>query len=254
MAIPEALIESELFGHEKGAFTGAASRRVGAFERAKGGTVFLDEIGDMPLSLQAKLLRVLQEREIQRVGGTASIPVDVRVIAATNKNLEAAVDTGKFREDLFYRISAFPITIPPLRERRADIPLLAEHFLKKHAERLEKTIGGVSVAASRLLLQYDWPGNVRELENAIERAVLLEIGEVLQSENLPGKLSPPPMAFRTGQVPATAIFPLAEIERQAVVRALEISANNVSKAARALGLNRTTLYRKLKKYDLTADS
>ena len=254
VAIPEALIESELFGHEKGAFTGAASRRIGAFERAKGGTVFLDEIGDMALSLQAKLLRVLQEREIQRIGGTAYIPVDVRVIAATNKNLEAAVDTGEFREDLFYRISAFPITIPPLRERRADIPLLAEHFLKKHAEHLEKTVGGISVAASRLLLQYDWPGNVRELENAIERAVLLETSDVLQAENLPAKLSPSPAALRMDQVPANNIFPLAEIERQAVVRALEISANNVSKAARALGLNRTTLYRKLKKYDLTADS
>lgn len=179
VAIPESLIESELFGHEKGAFTGAATRRVGAFERARGGTVFLDEIGDMHVSLQAKLLRVLQEREIQRVGGTASVPVDVRVIAATNSNLKAAVEAGKFREDLFYRISAFPITIPPLRERREDIALLAEHFLKKHAGRLEKTIGGVSVAALNALLRYDWPGNVRELENVMERAVLLETGDVL---------------------------------------------------------------------------
>jgi len=254
VAIPEALIESELFGHEKGAFTGAASRRTGAFERARGGTVFLDEIGDMQLSLQAKLLRVLQEREIQRVGGTASIPVDVRVIAATNRNLEAAVEAGEFREDLFYRISAFPITIPPLRERREDIPLLTEHFLKKHAERLAKTIGGVSIAATRLLLQYEWPGNVRELENAIERAALLETGDMLQAENLPETLSPPPAAYRTAQVSGTEVFPLAEIERRAVVRALEVSANNVSEAARALGLNRATLYRKLKKYDLTASN
>ena len=251
VAIPEALIESELFGHEKGAFTGAASRRVGAFERARGGTVFLDEIGDMPLSLQAKLLRVLQEREIQRVGGTDSIPVDVRVIAATNKNLEAAVEAGKFREDLFYRISAFPITIPPLRERREDIALLAEHFLSKHAERLEKTVRGVSVAASRLLLRYDWPGNVRELENAIERAVLLETGDVLQAENLPEKLSVF-AASRTDHMPGTEMLPLAEVERRTLVRALDVSANNVSEAARALGLNRATLYRKLKKYDLTA--
>ena len=251
VAIPEALIESELFGHEKGAFTGAGSQRVGAFERARGGTVFLDEIGDMELSLQAKLLRVLQEREVQRVGGTKSVPVDVRVIAATNMNLEDAVKAGKFREDLFYRVSAFPITIPPLRERREDIPLLAEHFLKKHADRLEKFVGGVSVAASRLLLRYDWPGNVRELENAIERAVLLETGDVLQAENLPEKLSPP-AASRTDRIPGTEMLPLAEVERRTVVRALEVSANNVSEAARVLGLNRATLYRKLKKYDLTA--
>ena len=251
VAIPEALIESELFGHERGAFTGAGSQRIGAFERARGGTVFLDEIGDMELSLQAKLLRVLQEREFQRVGGTASIPVDVRVIAATNMNLEAAVEAGKFREDLFYRIAAFPITIPPLRERREDIPLLADHFLKKYADRQEKTVGGVSVAASRLLLQYDWPGNVRELENAIERAVLLETGDVLQAENLPEKLALH-AASHAGRTLGAEVLPLAEVERRTVVRALEASANNVSEAARVLGLNRATLYRKLKKYDLTA--
>ena len=251
VAIPETLIESELFGHEKGAFTGAATRRIGAFERARGGTVFLDEIGDMHVSLQAKLLRVLQEREIQRVGGTASVPVDVRVIAATNRNLKTAVEAGSFREDLFYRISAFPIKIPPLRERREDIALLAEHFLKKHAGRDKKTIGGVSVAALNALLRYDWPGNVRELENVIERAVLLETGDVLQADNLPADLSPS-AAFRSYQMSTTEMLPLAEVERRAVVRALEISANNVTAAARALGLNRATLYRKLKKYDLTA--
>ena len=158
-AIPEMLIESELFGHEKGSFTGAARQRIGTFERAQGGTVFLDEIGDMQPALQAKLLRVLQEREIQRIGGTTPIPVDVRVIAATNKNLEVAVKAGEFREDLYYRIAAFPIVIPPLRERREDIPLLAKHFLKKHAERIDKSISGISTAALRLLLQYDWPGN-----------------------------------------------------------------------------------------------
>ena len=253
VAIPESLIESELFGHEKGAFTGATARRTGAFERARGGTVFLDEIGDMQLSLQAKLLRVLQEREIQRVGGTASVPVNVRVIAATNKKLEAEVKAGNFREDLFYRISAFPITIPPLRERRDDIALLAEHFLKKHADRLDKTIDGISVAASRLLLKYDWPGNVRELQNVIERAVLLETNDVLQAENLPEKLSPP-AAIRTGPMSSTELLPLADVERWAVVRALEVSANNVSEAARILGLNRTTLYRKMKKHDLAASS
>ena len=250
-AIPEALIESELFGHEKGAFTGAAKQRIGAFERAKAGTVFLDEVGDMPLVLQAKLLRVLQEREIQRIGGSISVPVDVRVIAATNKDLESRVKSGEFREDLYYRIAVFPIVVPPLRERREDIPLLAKHFLEKHAERIDKSMSGISNAALRLLLQYDWPGNVRELENAIERAVLLETTEVLQAHNLPPRLSPIVASRRDPTGPA-AILPLAEVERQALVQALEVSAGNVTQAAQGLGLNRATLYRKLKKYDLHA--
>ena len=250
-AIPEALIESELFGHEKGAFTGAVRQRIGAFERAKGGTVFLDEIGDMPLVLQAKLLRVLQEREIQRIGGTISIPVDMRVIAATNKDLESRVKSDEFREDLYFRIAVFPIVIPPLRERREDIPLLAKHFLKKHTERIEKSMSGISNAALRLLLQYDWPGNVRELENAIERAVLLETTDVLQLNSLPPQLSPIVASRRDPTAPA-AVLPLAEVEQQALVHALEVSANNVTEAARSLGLNRATLYRKLKKYGLHA--
>lgn len=250
-AIPEALIESELFGHEQGAFTGATRQRIGIFERARGGTVFLDEIGDMHLALQAKLLRVLQEREIQRVGGTAPIPVDVRLIAATNKNLEAAVKEGAFREDLFYRVAVFPLVIPPFRDRREDIPLLAEHFLEKHAKRNDKSINGISTASLRLLLQYDWPGNVRELENAIERAVLLETTDVLQASNLPPQLSPI-VASRRDHLAPNAVLPLAEVEQQALVHALEVSANNVTEAARALGVSRATLYRKLKKYGLTA--
>ena len=248
-AIPEALIESELFGHEKGAFTGAGKQRIGIFERARGGTVFLDEIGDMHLALQAKLLRVLQEREIQRVGGSTPISVDVRLIAATNKNLEAAVKAGAFRQDLFYRVAVFPIVIPPLRERREDIPLLAKHFLKKHTSRADKSINGISTASLRLLLQYDWPGNVRELENAIERAVLLETTDVLQVNNLPPQLSPI-VASGTDPAAPAAVLPLAEVERQALVHALEVSTNNIAEAARALGLNRATLYRKLKKYSL----
>ena len=251
-AIPEALIESELFGHEEGAFTGATKRRIGIFERASGGTVFLDEIGDMDLALQAKLLRVLQEREIQRVGTTTPIPVDIRLVAATNKDLEAAVKNGRFREDLFYRISVFPIAIPPLRDRREDIPLLAKHFLEKHTKRSGKSISGVSTATLRLLLQYDWPGNVRELENAIERAVLLETDDVLQVKNMPPQLSPIVDSGKGGAPPAS-ILPLAEVERQALVNALEASDNNVTEAARALGLGRATMYRKLKKYNLTAD-
>ena len=248
-AIPETLIESELFGHEKGAFTGATKRSLGAFERTKGGTILLDEIGDMKLALQTKLLRVLQEREIQRVGGTVTIPVDVRVIAATNKNLEDAVKAGEFREDLFYRITAFPILIPPLRKRREDIPVLAKYFLEKHTASSDKSISGISTAALRLLLQYDWPGNVRELENAIERAILLETTDVLQANNLPPQLLPIRASQNDPSVPTT-VLPLVEVERQALIHALKVSANNVTQAAQALGISRATLYRKLKKYNL----
>ncbi len=246
-AIPATLIESELFGHERGAFTGATQRRIGAFERADGGTILIDEIGDLPYVLQGKLLRVLQEREVQRIGGAAPISVDIRVITATNKDLERAVKEGEIREDLFYRIAAFPIVIPPLRERREDIPLLARHFLEKYAERANKSVNGISTATLRLLLQYDWPGNVRELENAIERAVLLETDAVLQAGSLPPQLSPV-LASATDR-PA-AVLPLAEVERQALLRALEATGNNVKEAAGALGINRSTLHRKLKKYNL----
>ncbi len=249
-AIPEALIESELFGHERGAFTGATQQRIGIFERAKGGTVFLDEVGDMPLVLQPKLLRVLQEREIQRVGGTTTIPVDIRVITATNKDLEVAVKKGQFRGDLFYRIAVFPIMMPPIRERREDIPVLAKHFLEKHAVRLHKSICGLSPATLRMLLLYDFPGNVRELENAIQRAVLLETTDILQAHNLPTQILPIGAAQSDRPSEPMTVLPLAEVERRAVVHALEVSFNNVTEAARALGLNRATLYRKLKKYDL----
>lgn len=246
-AVPDTLIESEMFGHERGAFTGAIRQRIGAFEHASGGTIFLDEIGDMPLALQGKLLRVLQEREIQRVGSAATIAVDVRVIAATNKDLEAAVKAGEFREDLFYRIAAFPIVIPPLRQRREDIPLLANHFLEKHARDANRPISGISTATLRVLLSYDWPGNVRELENAIERAVLLETEDVLHAHNLPPHMSPV-VPSRSGD-PAR-VLPLTEVERQAVSHALAVAGNNISQAARSLGINRATLHRKLKRYDL----
>ena len=250
--IPETLIESELFGHEKGAFTGATTRRVGAFERANRGTILIDEIGDLPYALQGTLLRVLQEREIQRIGGKAPISVDIRVITATNKDLESAVRKGEFREDLFYRVAAFPISIPSLRERQEDIPLLAEHFIGKYAERLNKNIRGISTAAMRLLLQYEWPGNVRELENAIERAVLLETETVIQAGNLPPQLSP---AIATGQEPAgsTPILSLKEVERQALYVALEAAGDNITRAAHALGIHRATLHRKLKKYNMDGD-
>ena len=251
-AIPETLIESELFGHERGAFTGAATRRIGQFEHAQGGTVLLDEIGDMPLALQAKLLRVLEEREIQRVGGTATIPIDIRVIAATNRDLESAVKDGGFRADLFYRLAAFPLVIPPLREHREDIPLLAAHFLQEYAERANETTRGISPAALQTLLAYDWPGNVRELRNAIERALLLETTDRLQVSNLPPQLAalvPTPTDLGNPAQPLS----LQEAERRAVIHALEASDWNITKAAQVLNINRVTLYRKLKKYNLLAE-
>ena len=251
-SIPEALIESELFGHERGAFTGATTRHVGAFERAHGGTILLDEIGDMPYPLQTRLLRVLQEREIRRVGGTSVTPVDIRVITSTNKNLETAVGAGEFREDLFYRISAFPIAIPPLRDRREDIPLLARHFLEKHAARAGKPVVSISNAAMRILLQYDWPGNVRELENGVERAVLLGTGSILQAHNLPPGLSAMSTTVPTAAAEPAAVLPLAEVERRAVAQAFASVDRNVTRAADALGISRATLHRKLRKYGMTS--
>ena len=250
-AIPETLVESELFGHERGAFTGATTKRIGKFEQANRGTIFFDEIGDMEWALQAKLLRVLQERQIQRVGGTANIPVDLQVLTATNQNLEAAVAAGTFRKDLFYRIAAFPIVVPPLKDRREDIPLLANYFLKKFAEGMMKSVEAISADALRLLMQYDFPGNVRELENIIKRAVLLETTELLQPVNLPPQISSmissQPSLFSPDP---TGILPFEELERQILAHALKVMDNNVVKTAQALKIARSTLYRKLKLYQL----
>ena len=241
-AIPPTLIESELFGHEQGAFTGATAHRRGCFERARGGTVLLDEIGDMHPDVQAKLLRVLQEREIQRVGGTTSIAVDVRVIAATNKDPSLAVKTGEFRTDLYYRLSAFRIAIPPLRDRREDVRALVDHFLRQSCERNGKSVTSVSPVALRVLMRHEWPGNVRELQGAVERAVLLEETETLQAASLPPELSP--------LVPAPGKEPLslAAAEGRAIQRALEATDHNVSRAAQLLGISRATLHRKLKRH------
>ena len=259
-AIPESLIESELFGHERGAFTGATAQRIGKFESASGGTIFLDEIADMQPLVQAKLLRVLQEREIQRVGGTGNIPINVRVIAATNRDLEAAVKAGAFREDLFYRIAGFPIPIPPLKERREDIPLLGHHFLQEYAKAADKPISGFSSGALQVLVSYDWPGNVRELENTIERAMLLETSDVLQAGNpalsdlhSTGEehTSDSDHASMPSLAPtSTEILSLEEMEKQALVHALEVTDHNITKAAQALGINRVTIHRKLRKYNL----
>ncbi|MYE89026.1 PAS domain-containing protein [Candidatus Poribacteria bacterium] len=250
-AIPETLIESELFGHERGAFTGATTKRIGKFEQANRGTIFFDEIGDMPLVLQPKLLRVLQERQIQRVGGMADIPVDFRVLTATNQNLEAAVEAGNFREDLFYRIATFPLVVPPLKDRCEDIPLLADHFLKKYAESMRKSINVISADAVWSLMQYGFPGNVRELESIIERAVLLETTELLQSSSLPPEILRMKLSQSILSSPgSTEILPFEEVERQVLAHALKVMDNDVTKAAQALKIGRSTLYRKLKLYQL----
>jgi DNA-binding NtrC family response regulator len=245
-ALAEGVIESELFGHEKGAFTGAHYRRKGKFELADGGTLFLDEIGDISPKTQVDLLRVLEEKKIFRVGGNTPIPVDFRLIAATNKDLEAMVADGRFREDLYYRINVFSITIPPLRERREDIPLLAEHFLRKFAQSMNKPVHGISRAAMALLEQYEWPGNVRELQNAIERAVLLCRGREIQPEDLP-------LHVNEAREPGVGRT-LADVERQHIARILHETRWNISQAARVLGIDRVTLYNKIRKYHLTPDS
>ena len=239
-ALSEGVLESELFGHEKGAFTGAQYRRKGKFEMAHGGTLFLDEIGDISLKTQVDLLRVLEEKKIVRVGGNTELPVNFRLIAATNKNLESMINDGRFREDLYYRINVFSITIPPLRERREDIPLLADHFLRKFAISMNRHISGISADAKALLINYDWPGNVRELQNAIERAVLVCRSGKLELADLPLHLN--------GTDAEPAAKSLAEIERLHIKRMLDESGWNVYRTARLLGIDRVTLYNKIKKY------
>ena len=250
-AIPTDLIEGELFGNERGAFTGAIERRIGYFEQADTGTLFLDDIGDMPLILQAKLLRVLQEREFQRLGGASTISIDIRVLAATNQDLENAIRDGYFREDLYHRLAAFPITVPSLRDRREDIPILADHFLKKYAATAEKSIRDISTDALQMLMQHDFPGNVRELQNVIERAVLYETTDQLQSQSLLlHQTQESSQAATSDPTDATTILPLDEIERRAIVHALKVTDNNIAAAARALRIHRTTLRRKMKEYNL----
>jgi Nif-specific regulatory protein len=233
-ALPESIIESELFGHEKGSFTGASSQRKGRFELAHRGTIFLDEIGELSPHIQAKLLRVLQERELERVGGTGVIKVDVRLIAATNRNLEEDVKAGRFRDDLYYRLNVFPLRIPPLRERKGDIMLLADHFTEKYAEKNNKLIKRISSPAIDLLASYSWPGNVRELENCIERAVILSTDMVIHAYNLPPSLQSP---TSTKTEPSTTLeAALSRLEKELIVEALKISEGNMAAAARRLGI------------------
>jgi DNA-binding NtrC family response regulator len=256
-AIPEGLQESELFGHEKGAFTGAVDAHPGKFEQAAGGTIFLDEVGEMTASSQARLLRVLQERSLVRVGGTKSIDLDVRVISASNRDLHQMVEDGGFRQDLYYRLVVYPIELPPLRDRRDDIPQLVEHFLDKHARDAGRRIERVQSDAMRRLQDHDWPGNVRELENVIHRAMLVTGDREITVDDLP-----PTLGGTGGRAPcddgaATAVDAvvtgeetLEDLERRAIERALEQFGDNLSDAARRLGIGRSTLYRKIEQYGL----
>ncbi len=252
-ALAETLLESELFGHEKGSFTGAEKRRDGRFVQADGGTLFLDEIGEMPLPLQAKLLRALQQGEVQRVGSDTPINVNVRVLAATNRDLRNETRERRFREDLYFRLNVISIDVPPLRSRADDIPLLAANFLQRFATRNHKNIRGFAPQALDCLLRYPWPGNVRELENAVERAVILCRGDLVMESDLPANVANAPAieSRPTGQVDlALADMSLDMVEKQAIESTLRQTGNNKSEAARRLGITRATLHNKLRKYGL----
>ena len=246
-ALTPTLIESELFGHVKGAFTGAGHSREGLLQSAEGGTIFLDEIGELPMALQPKLLRALQEREVRPVGSTARIPIDVRIIAATNRDLEAAVRKGTFRQDLFYRLNVIQVHLPPLRDRKVDIPLLVIHFLDKFSGTVD-CVHAISDGALQRLMSHDWPGNIRELQNAIERAVALSSDSVLTADDL---VSVPNGASAMDGPNNNEIVPLREIERRAILHALRETGGDKLASARLLGIGKTTLYRKLKKYATT---
>jgi DNA-binding NtrC family response regulator len=239
-AIPEGLVESELFGYEKGAFTGAASRKKGRFERANGGTLFLDEITSLPLASQVKLLRVLQEKVIERLGGNKPLPVNIRLIAATNVNLEKAVAENHFREDLYYRLNIVKIKAPPLKERQSDIPLLAEHFVEKHKAKVNSQVTGISKEATKGLMDYSWPGNVRELENAIEHAMIMAKDSMIMVHDLP--------TLNEAQMSVSRID---EAEKNLLLKAIRDAGGNKYKAAKLLGIPRSSLYSKLKKHALT---
>jgi two-component system response regulator HydG len=251
-ALPETLLESELFGHEKGAFTGAVGRKPGRFELADGGTIFLDEIGEMSLATQAKLLRVLQEREFEPLGSTRTVKVDIRIIAASNKMLLDEVKNGHFREDLFYRLNVVPIILPPLRERKEDIPLLTEHFLKVYNEKNGRSIQGFHPRALDALMRYSWPGNIRELENVVERAVILARDDYVPFSELPEAIREDAgdtltEELRDGIRSGTT---LREMERELILKTLEDNDGNRTRSASILGITRRTLQLKLKEYDI----
>jgi transcriptional regulator with GAF, ATPase, and Fis domain len=251
-ALPETLVDSELFGHEKGAFTGADKQKPGRFELAAGGTLFLDEVAELPPPVQAKLLRVLQEREFQRVGGTATLQADVRLLTATNRDLAGAVAEGNFREDLYYRLNVFPVHLPPLRERGEDILLLANHFVRELGSRIGHGEPGLSRDAQELLRSYPWPGNIRELANAVERALILAEGGLLTATHfgLDGVSSHGPKAGNGRAPEQAAPEALADLERRAILAALEHTQGNKTQAAALLGITRTKLHTRLKRLGL----
>jgi DNA-binding NtrC family response regulator len=250
-AINENLLESELFGHEKGSFTGAHAEKKGLFEIADRGTLFLDEIGELDVGMQAKLLRALQERKIRRVGGTHELSVDVRVIAATNRDLRAMVADGRFRDDLYYRINVLSIDVPPLRERREDIPVLIDFFLKKHTKNTSRLISGLTAETKKLMNEYSWPGNVRQLESAIERAILLSEGDLITPEDLPTEVRQDvgPASEGAFKLPAEGIN-FEDVERNLITQAMEQTDYNITKAAKLLGLTFRTLQYRLEKFGI----
>jgi len=251
-ALSETLLESELFGHERGAFTGAATQRKGIFEAADGGTLFLDEIGEISPATQVKLLRVLQEGELQRVGGSETIKVNVRIVAATNQVLADLVHKGRVRQDLFYRVNVFPITVPPLRERIEDIPLLVTHFIEQGKQKLRKEISSVNPQAMALLMAYGWPGNIRELENAIQRMMVVSKGSLLEAQNLPPEIRGKESESKPESKDLKEIAKESSeiIEKRAIQEALSKTGGNVTQAAKALGVSRATLQNKMKAYGL----
>jgi len=249
-ALPETLLESELFGHEKGAFTGAIARRKGRFEVADSGTIFLDEIGELPIAVQVKLLRVLQEQQFEPVGSSKTMTVDVRVIAATNRNLEAEMAQGKFREDLFYRLNIFPVQVPPLRDRKEDLPVLAEFFLKKYRKKHKRPVKGFAPRTLDLFMRYDWKGNVRELENTVERSVILCQEDLIQPQHLPAPLQALAKEEELNLPDTEGGLTIKDMEKQLILSTLTQYDGNRTKTAEALGISRRSLQMKLKEYGI----
>jgi len=248
-AIPQELIESELFGHEKGSFTGAGNRRIGKFELANGGTLFLDEIGDMSLSAQSKVLRAIEEGEIQRIGGTRTIKLDVRIIAATNKNLEKEIEKGQFRQDLYYRLNVIPIAVPPLRERKEDVPVLAQHFLEQFCSENGKQLKKISQSALNMLMEYNWPGNIRELRNIVERLIIMVDTDTIDTTHVLSAIHIDRNQMIESE-PKSIKDMLDEYEKKIIIAELDANEGNVSQTARKLNIDRANLYRKLRTYGI----